>query len=222
MNYRVNTATRISHLESNAVLRNTYALLGMTLLFSAIVAWGSMLLNMPHPGLLVTMIGFYGLYFLTQRYSSSAMGVLFAFLFTGFLGYTLGPILGMVLRSSVKGYAILGMSLATTGATFLALSAYVLTTSRNFSYMGGMLFIGSIVAIISAFASIIFPSLMMMVVTSAIFALISSGYILFHTSEIIHGGETNYIMATVALFVSIYNLFLSLLRIFLIFAGQRD
>ena len=222
MSYRINTATRVSHLESNTVLRNTYALLGMTLMFSAIVAWGSMILNLPHPGLLVTMVGFYGLYFLTQRYSSSAMGVLFAFLFTGFLGYTLGPIIGMVLRSSVKGYAILGMSLATTGITFLTLSAYVLATSRNFSYMGGMLFIGSIIAIIAAFASIVFPSIMMMVITSAIFALISAGYILFHTSEIIHGGETNYILATVALFVSIYNLFLSLLRIFLIFAGQRD
>jgi modulator of FtsH protease len=114
------------------------------------------------------------------------------------------------------------MSLACTGITFVALSAYVLTTSRNFNYLGGMLFLGSIIAVLAILASIIFPSLMMMVVTSAIFSLISAGYILFHTSQIIHGGETNYILATVALFVSIYNLFLSLLRIFLIFAGQRD
>ena len=88
--------------------------------------------------------------------------------------------------------------------------------------MGGLLFVGSILAMLTAFASFVFPSITMMLVTSALFALISSGYILFHTSQIIHGGETNYIMATVALFVSIYNLFLSLLRIFLIFAGQRD
>lgn len=222
MKYNINTATRTSHLESNTVLRNTYALLGLTLLFSAIIAWTAMVLQFPPPGMLVTLVGFYGLYFLTQRYSSSAMGVLFAFLFTGFLGYTLGPIIGLVLRSTTHGYAILGMSLACTGITFVALSAYVLTTSRNFNYLGGMLFLGSIIAVLAILASIIFPSLMMMVVTSAIFSLISAGYILFHTSQIIHGGETNYILATVALFVSIYNLFLSLLRIFLIFAGQRD
>ncbi len=222
MNYRVHTATRTSHLESNSVLRNTYALLGLTLLFSAATAWGSMILRLPQPGFLVTMIGFYGLYFLTQRYSQSAIGVAVAFLFTGFMGYTLGPIIGMVIRSSSIGYQLLGMSLATTGVIFLTLSAYVLTTSRNFSYMGGMLFIGSVIAMLAALASIIMPSISMMIVTSAIFALISSGYILFHTSEIIHGGETNYIMATIALYVSIYNLFLSLLRIFLIFGGQRD
>jgi modulator of FtsH protease len=222
MNYRVHTATSTSHLESNAVLRNTYALLGMTLLFSAVVAWGSMILRLPHPGLLLTMVGFYGLYYLVNKYSTRALGVVFTFLFTGFLGYTLGPILGMVIRSSSIGYEILGMSLAATGVIFLSLSAYVLTTSKNFSYMGGMLFVGSIIAMLAAFASILMPSIMMMVVVSAVFALISSGYILFHTSEIIHGGETNYIMATVALYVSIYNLFLSLLRIFLIFAGQRD
>ena len=222
MKYQVHTSPRAYHLETNAVLRNTYALLGLTLLFSAIIAWGSMMLRLPQPNLLIMLVGFYGLYFLTQRYSHSAMGVLVAFLFTGFLGYTLGPILGMVLRSTTNGYAIIGTSLAATGVTFLTLSAYVLTTNKNFSYMGGLLFIGSILAMLTAFASFVFPSITMMLVTSAIFALISSGYILFHTSQIIHGGETNYIMATVALFVSIYNLFLSLLRIFLIFAGQRD
>lgn len=222
MNYRVHTATSTSHLESNTVLRNTYALLGLTLLFSAVVAWGSMVLRLPHPGMLLTLVGFYGLYFLVNHFSNRALGVVFTFLFTGFLGYTLGPILGMVIRSSTIGYEILGMSLATTGIIFLSLSAYVLSTSKNFSYMGGMLFVGSIIAMLAAFASILVPSITMLVVTSAVFALISSGYILFHTSEIIHGGETNYIMATVALYVSIYNLFLSLLRIFLIFAGQRD
>ncbi len=222
MAYQVHSATRASHLETNAVLRNTYALLGITLLFSAVVAWGTMMLNLPQPNILITLVGFYGLYFLTQRYSTSAKGVLVAFLFTGFLGYTTGPILGMVLRSAHNGYAIIGAALAATGVTFLSLSAYVLTTNRNFSYMGGLLFVGSILAMLTGFASFFFPSISMMIVTSALFALISAGWILFHTSEIIHGGETNYIMATVALFVSLYNLFLSLLRIFLIFAGQRD
>lgn len=222
MNYGIHTATNTSHLESNKVLRNTYALLGLTLIFSAIVAWGSMILRLPHPGLLLTMVGFYGLYFLVQQNSNSALGVAFTFLFTGFLGYTLGPILGMVIRSSSIGYGIIGMSLATTGVIFLSLSAYVLTTSRNFSYMGGMLFIGSIIAMLSILASYFLPSITMLIVSSAVFALISAGYILYHTSEIIHGGETNYIMATVSLYISMYNLFLSLLRIFLIFAGQRD
>lgn len=222
MNFRTQTAIHQSHLETNVVLRNTYALLGLTLLFSAIIAYASLIFRAPplHP--IITIAGFYGLFFLTQRYSSSAIGVLLSFLFTGFLGYTLGPLLSIVLQSTTNGYAIIGMSLGVTGVTFLTLSAYVLTTSRDMSYMGGMLFIGSIVAMIAAFASFIFPSLMLNVVISAAFALISSGWILYHTSQIIHGGERNYIMATLSLFISIYNLFVSLLRIFLIFAGQRD
>lgn len=222
MTYQTRTHASQQPLVMNRVLRNTYALLGMTLIFSGVVAWGSLLLGLPHPGLLLTLVGFYGLYFLTQYYRDSAMGVLTAFLFTGFLGYTLGPMLGMVLNSVSNGYAIIGAAFAATGITFVSLSLYILTTRKNFSYMGGLLFIGAILSMLTAFASLAFPSLSLMIITSALFALISAGYILYHTSEIIHGGETNYIMATLALFVSIYNLFLSLLRIIMMFAGQRD
>ncbi len=221
MKYRTQSIST-SHLESNVVLRNTYALLGLTLLFSAIVAWGTMMLRLPQPGLLLTLAGFYGLSYLTHRYSHSAAGILCAFALTGFLGYTLGPIIGMLLASYANGYVILGMSLAATGVTFISLSAYVLTTNKDMSYLGGMLFITSILAMIAAFASIILQLPIMGLAVSGLFSLVSSGFILFHTSQIIHGGERNYIVATISLFVALYNLFLSLLRIFMVFGGQRD
>jgi modulator of FtsH protease len=168
------------------------------------------------------LAGFYGLSYLTTRYSHSALGILFAFLFTGFLGYTTGPIIGMVLNSTANGYAILTLSLATTGLTFLGLSGYVLSTGRDMSYLGGALFTLAVTGIILSFASIFIQVPMLYAAVSGLFALMSSGFILFHTSEIIHGGERNYIVATISLFIAIYNLFLSLLRIFMMFAGQRD
>lgn len=222
MSYRTQTASNISYLSTHKVLRNTYALLGLTMIFSAFTAWVSVQLQLPHPGLLPMLAGFYGLSFLTQRYSHSAMGVLFAFLFTGFLGYTTGPIIGMLLKSTTNGYQILGMSLATTGITFLALSSYVLATGRDMSYLGGALFTLAVTGFVLSLASIFLGSPVLHVVVSAIFALMSSGFILFHTSQIINGGERNYIVATISLFIAIYNLFLSLLRIFMMFGGQRD
>ena len=222
MQYKINVASRASPLETNTVLRNTYALLGLTILFSALVAWVSMMLRLPHPGFLITLVGFYGLSYLTHRLSNSALGILAVFAFTGFLGYTLGPIIGSILQTTSNGYAILGTSLGATGTVFMALSAYVITTKQDMSYLGGMLFVTSIVAIIAAFASFLFQMPALSIVVSSLFALVSSGYILFHTSQIIHGGEKNYIIATISLFVSIYNLFLSLLRIFVLFSGHRD
>ncbi|MDC3180981.1 Bax inhibitor-1 family protein [Gammaproteobacteria bacterium] len=222
MSYTVNTTTYQSHLATNKVLRNTYALLGLTILFSAFCAWASLVMRLPHPGLLPMLAGFYGLSYLTTRYSDRALGLVFAFLFTGFLGYTTGPLIGMVLQSTANGYAILSLSLFMTGLTFLSLSAYVLTTNQDMSYLGGSLFILSVVGIVMAFLSIFLQIPMLYAAVSGLFALISSGFILFHTSEIIHGGERNYIVATISLFVAIYNLFLSLLRIFMMFAGQRD
>ncbi len=222
MNYSVNTAARSSYLATHKVLRNTYALLGLTILFSAACAWTSLALRLPHPGILGMLAGFYGLSYLTTRYSHSALGILFAFLFTGFLGYTTGPIIGMVLNSTANGYAILTLSLATTGLTFLGLSGYVLSTGRDMSYLGGALFTLAVTGIILSFASIFIQVPMLYAAVSGLFALMSSGFILFHTSEIIHGGERNYIVATISLFIAIYNLFLSLLRIFMMFAGQRD
>jgi modulator of FtsH protease len=222
MTYSVNSTVYQSHLATNKVLRNTYALLGLTILFSALCAWGSLVMRLPHPNMLTMLVGFYGLSYLTTRYSHSALGLVFAFLFTGFLGYTTGPIIGIVLNSTSNGYAILSLSLLMTGVTFVSLSAYVLTTNQDMSYLGGSLFTLAVVGIIMAFASIFVQVPMLYAAVSGLFALISSGFILFHTSEIIHGGERNYIVATVSLFVAIYNLFISLLRIFMMFAGHRD
>lgn len=222
MNSRTYTSSNISSLATNKVIRNTYALLGMTLLFSAAVAWISMILRLPHPGFFGTIIGFYGLYFLTHHYSDSAMGVVTAFLFTGFTGYTLGPLLNAILHLYANGAAIISMALTMTGVVFLSLSGYVLTTRRDFSYMGGMLTIGAIITIIAMLFSFVFPSAIFEVIVSSLFALISSGYILFHTSEIINGGERNYIIATLSLYISIYNLFISFLQLFMMFSGSRD
>ena len=196
MNYSVNTAARSSYLATHKVLRNTYALLGLTILFSAACAWTSLALRLPHPGILGMLAGFYGLSYLTTRYSHSALGNLFAFLFTGFLVYTAGPIIGMVLNSTANGYAILTLSLATTGLTFLGLSGYVLSTGRDMSYLGGALFTLAVTGIILSFASIFIQ--VPMSAQYQVFALMSSGFILFHTSEIIHGGERNYIVATIS------------------------
>jgi modulator of FtsH protease len=220
MNFKT-YSTNISTFESNKVIRNTYALLGMTLLFSAFVAWISLIYRLPHPGFMLTLIGFYGLYFLTLHYSHSKIGVATAFLFTGFTGYTLGPMLDTILRLTANGSAIISMALTMTATVFLGLSAYVLSTRRDFSYMGGLIAISSLIAIVAALFSMMFSSAIFEIGVSCLFALVSSAYILFHTSEIVHGGERNYIVATLALYISIYNLFVSLLHIFLMFSGNN-
>lgn len=222
MNYQTLSAHKSASRTTSKVIRNTYALLGMTLLFSAFVAWVSMIFRLPYPGYLFTLIGFYGLYFLTHYNSNNALGVVSAFLFTGFTGYTLGPILNSILQMTANGSAIISLSLTMTAFVFISLSAYVFVSGKDFSYMGGIIFIGSLVAIIAAMFSFVFRSAMLEIVVSSLFALVSSGYILYHTSEIIHGGERNYIVATLSLYISIYNLFISLLRIFLMFSGRRD
>lgn len=220
MNYRTHSLSRNSSLATNKVLRDTYALLGMSLLFSAATAWISMLFYLPHPGFWGTLIGFYGLYFLVHYHSNSALGVLAVFLFTGFTGYTLGPLLNAVLKFSANGSAIISMALTMTAAVFLGLSFYVLSTRRDFGYMGGMISIAAIVAMIAALFFFLFPSAILELMVSSAFALISSAYILYHTSEIIHGGERNYILATVSLYISIYNLFISLIRILTMFSNR--
>lgn len=222
MNFQSYARAKTSSLATNKVLRNTYALLGMSLLFSAATAWISMIFYLPHPGFWGTLLGFYGLYFLVHSLSHSAWGVLAVFAFTGFTGYTLGPLLNAVLRLSANGSAIISMALTMTALVFLSLSFYVLSTRRNFSHMGGMIAIGSIIAMVSAIFLFMFPSILLELMVSSVFALISSAYILYHTSEIVHGGERNYIIATVSLYISIYNLFISLVRILAMFTGQRD
>ena len=197
-----------SVLSTNKVLRNTYTLLSMTLIFSALCAGAAIALKMPPLGMLVTMVGYFGLLFLTTRFSNSGLGLLFVFALTGFMGLTLGPIISMYL-SIPNGDQIVMTAMGGTGIIFLGLSGYVLTTRKDFSFIGGFLMVAFLAGIASVFLSM--PGLSLAV--SAMFVLLMSGMILYQTSEIIHGGETNYILATVTLFVSIYNLFLSLLQL---------
>ncbi|MBC6903931.1 BAX inhibitor (BI)-1/YccA family protein [Saccharophagus sp. K07] len=206
-------------LEVNKVLRNTYALLAMTLLFSAFTAGISMVFNLPHPGILITLVGYFGLLFLTQYLRNSAWGILSIFALTGFMGLTLGPIINAYL-SLANGSQIVMNALGGTAITFLGLSGYALTTKKNFSFLGNFLFIGILVAFLAGLGAIFFEMPALSLAVSAMFVLLMSGLILYQTSEIIHGGETNYIMATVTLYVTIYNLFTSLLHLFGAFGGD--
>ncbi|MDE0094791.1 MAG: Bax inhibitor-1/YccA family protein [Gammaproteobacteria bacterium] len=207
-------------IEINRVLKNTYMLLAMTLLFSGAAAGVAMAVNMPHLGIIPTLIGYFALLFLTQKFRNSSLGILFVFLFTGFMGLTLGPILNVYLLSVGNGPQLVMMALGGTGVIFLGLSAYALVTRKDFSFLGGMLFMGILVAFIAGLVAILFSIPALSLAVSAMFILLMSGLILFQTSAIIHGGETNYIMATVTLYLTIYNLFLSLLHIFGIFGDD--
>jgi modulator of FtsH protease len=200
-------------LATNKVLRNTYMLLSMTLLFSAAVAGVSMVLGLPHPGLIITMVGYFGLLFLTNKFSNSSIGILCVFALTGFMGYTLGPILSAYTTLFSNGTELIMTALGGTGIIFFALSGYVLTTRKNFSFIGGFMMVGILVAFLAGIAAMIFSIPALSLAVSAMFILLMSGMILYQTSEIIHGGETNYIMATVSLYVSLFNLFTSLLHI---------
>jgi modulator of FtsH protease len=213
------TSSRESALEINKVLRNTYSLLAMTLLFSAGVAYVSMALNLPHPGLIIMLVGFYGLMFAIHKFQNSVVGLLLTFAFTGFLGYTLGPILSLYLSLN-NGGQLVATALGLTGFTFLGLSAYALTSRKDFSFLGTFMIAGFFVLlgamVLGFFMNI--PGLHLAI--SAGFVLFSSAAILMQTSAIVNGGERNYILATVTLYVSIYNLFLSLLHILGAFSGD--
>ncbi|NHI01585.1 Bax inhibitor-1/YccA family protein [Oceanimonas sp. MB9] len=199
-------------LETNKVLRNTYMLLGMTLVVAALSAGVSAMMNLPHPGLIITLVGFYGLMFLTERNRNSGLGLLFIFAFTAFTGYTIGPILNYYLSTS-SGTETVMLALGGTALTFLALSAYVLTTKKDMSFLGGMMMAGFVVILVGFVANIFLALPALSLALSALFILFSSGAILMQTSAIIHGGEQNYISATVTLYVSIFNIFLSLLQL---------
>lgn len=210
--FAVATSTPLSK-ASNRVLRNTYALLSMTLLFSAAVAGASLALNLPAPGILLTLAGYFGLLFAVYRMKSSGWALPAVFALTGFMGYSLGPVLAKALASPV-GAQVVMMALAATGATFLALSAWALTTRRDFSFMSGFLFAGMVLALIAGLAAVFLQIPTLSLVVAAMVALLSAGLILFETSRIVNGGETNYVLATVGLYVSVFNLFTSLLSLF--------
>ena len=215
------TATRSESqiLATNKVLRNTYVLLSLTLLFSAATAGISMVMNMPPFNPILTLVVYFGLLFATTRFRNSGLGLLFVFMLTGFMGLTLGPILNYYLATA-NGSQMVMTALGGTGVIFLGLSGYALTSRKDFSFMGGFLMVGILVAFLGGLAAMIFSMPLMSLAVSGMVVLLLSGLILYQTSEIIHGGETNYIMATVTLYVSIYNLFLSLLHLLTAFSGN--
>jgi len=217
-----NTAprTREATLATNKVIRNTYILLSMTLLFSALSAGVSMALNLPHPGLLLTLAGYFGLLFATSRYRNSSLGLVFVFALTGFMGYTLGPILNAYLALPNGGQVVM-TAMGATGIIFLGLSGYALTTRKDFSFMGGFLMVGILVAFMAGLGAVFFEMPGLSLAVSSMFVLLMAGLILYETSNIIHGGESNYIMATVTLFVAIFNLFTSLLHLLGAFNGNE-
>jgi modulator of FtsH protease len=222
MNPQVTTLSRSPSavLSTNKVIRNTYMLLSMTLAFAALTAGLSMSLHLPYPGMIITLVGYFGLLFLTTKFRESGLGIAFVFALTGFMGYTLGPILNAYLALP-NGSQVVMMAMGGTAAIFLGLSAYVMTTRKDFSYMGGFLTVGILVAFLAGLGAIFFHMPGLSLAVSAMFVLLMSGLILFETSNIINGGETNYIMATVTLYVTIFNLFTSLLQL-LGFASSND
>jgi len=209
-----------SVLATNRVIRNTYMLLAMTLLFAAATAAVSVALKLPHPGILITLVGYFGLLFGITKFRDRGLGVALVFALTGFMGYTLGPIISHYLSLPNGGQTVM-IAMGGTAAIFLGLSGYALTTRKDFSFMGGFLMVGILLAFLAGLAAIFFEIPVLSLTVSSAFVLLMSGLILYETSNIIHGGETNYVMATVSLFVSIFNLFTSLLHL-LGFANNGD
>jgi modulator of FtsH protease len=207
-------------LATNKMVRNTYTLLAMTLLFSAVTAGVAMAINMPPLGLVITLVGYFGLLYITHKTQNNAWGLVSVFALTGFMGLTLGPIINAYLNLP-NGDQVVMMAMGGTAAIFLGLSGYALTTRKDFSYMGGFLMVGILVAFLAGLGAIFFSMPGLSLAVSAMFVLLMSGLILWQTSQIVNGGETNYIMATVTLYVSILNLFTSLLHL-LGFAGGDD
>ena len=212
-NYAVNGNAQAEQLEVSRVLRNTYGLLALTLAFSGVMAFVAQQMRVGYPNIFVVLIGFYGLFFLTNKLRDSAWGLVSAFALTGFMGFLLGPILNRYLGMQ-GGAEVVSSAFAMTALVFGGLSAYVLITRKDMSFLGGFITAGFFVLLAAVLASMFFQISGLQLAISAGFVLFSSVCILFQTSAIIHGGERNYIMATISLYVSIYNLFVSLLQIF--------
>ncbi|GJM11505.1 MAG: BAX inhibitor protein [Lysobacteraceae bacterium] len=211
---------QVSALQANRVLRNTYMLLSMTLLFSALMAAVAMNMNWPYLGPWVTLGGYFALLFLTNALRNSAWGIASVFALTGFMGATLGPILNFYVAAIPNGDQLIMTALGGTGIVFLAMSGIALTSKRDFSFLGKFLFVGILVAFLGGLGALFFEIPALSMAVSAMFILLMAGLILWQTQQIVRGGETNYIMATVTLYISIYNLFTSLLHLLGIFGDD--
>lgn len=209
-----------SALAANKLIRNTYTLLAMTLVFSAVTAGFAITTNAAPLPWWAVLAGYFGLLFLTNALRNSAWGLASVFALTGFMGYTLGPIINLYLGLP-NGSQIVMTAMGATGVIFLGLSGYALTTRKDFSFMGGFLLVGILVAFLAGIGAMVFSLPGLSLAVSAMFVLLMSGLILFETSRLVHGGETNYIMATISLYVAIYNLFTSLLHLLGAFSGDE-
>ncbi|HCH33067.1 MAG TPA: hypothetical protein DE045_08995 [Oceanospirillaceae bacterium] len=213
------STSRESVLATNKVLRNTYALLSMTLIFSAVTATIAIASNAAPVNFIVQLVVLLGTLFALNKFQNSVWSIPLVFFFTGFLGYTAGPIVNFYLGMA-NGGDIVTTALAMTGITFLGLSAYAVSSRKDFSFMGGFLMIGLILVIVASIANIFFAIPALSLVISAVGVLVFSGFILYDTSRMVNGGETNYVMMTVSLYLNIYNLFMMLLHLTGAFSGD--
>ena len=213
--------------DTQKVLRNTYMLLAMTLVFSAAMAGVSMAMGVPYGiSLVASVIALALLWFVMPRTANSSLGIITVFVITGLLGFGLGPVINHYL-SFANGPQIVMLALGITGAAFAGLSGYALVSKRDFSFMRSFLMIGVLIAFVAGIVSLVaamvgYPMPALALTVSAMFAFLMCGMILWQTGEIINGGETNYVLATIGLYVSIYNLFTSLLHLLGAFMGERD
>ena len=218
-NMSFQTASQSSAVEINKVLKNTYMLLSMTLAFSAVTAGISMAMNLPHGAALVMMLVAFGLMFVVNKKADSASGIYWIFAFTGLMGASLGPMLNAY-AAMPGGPALIMQALGGTALIFFALSGYALTSKKDFSFMGGFLMVGLIVALVASLANIFFQIPALSLAVSAAIIMIMSGLILFDTSRMILGGERNYIRATISLYLNIYNIFVHLLHLLGVFGSD--
>ena len=217
--YNMNSAGIESAISTNKVLKNTYMLLGMTLLFSALTAGVSMAVGLGQGAAMILMLVGFGLLFVVHKTADTSKGLLAIFAFTGVMGASIGPMLSYYLAMP-NGPSLVMQALGGTAIVFFGLSAYALTTRKDFSYMGGFLMVGLLVAVVAMIANIFLAIPALSLTISAAVVMIMSGLILFDTSRIVNGGETNYIRATVSLYLNIYNLFIHLLSLLTAFSGD--
>jgi modulator of FtsH protease len=209
-----------SVLATNKLIRNTYTLLSMTLLFSAVTAALSMSMNMGPMTYLVSIgVAMLLAFFVLPRTANSGAGIGVVFAITGLFGFALGPILNMYLALS-NGSELIGMAMGGTGVIFLTLSGYALTTRKNFSFMGGFLITGMVVVLIAALANIFLAIPALSLGVSAVVIMLMSGFILYDTSRMIHEPHGNYLLMTVGLYLNIFNIFINLLHLLGALSGR--
>ena len=212
-----------SVLATNKVLRNTYLLLSLTILFSAVTAFFAMATQAAPMSPLFLIISYFGLLFAVNATKNSGWGILFAFALTGLLGYSIGPMLNAYINTFSNGSELIMMALGSTGLIFLLLSAFSMNPERDLMSWGKYLFVGALVIFIASLVNVFFLQLpALQLALSVVFACISGGIIMFQTNMIVRGGETNYISATITLYVSLFNIFITLLQIFGAMGGRRD